>query len=1522
MRFTALLLAMVMVMTTLVQPIVASPILQNAEDAQYFQLAPAEEGFLLQSDLMSLDGVMPIEHLDLLTFTLEQEAVGVFGFEGFYELPANPNEMVEIVVQFRTLPAVAQRLVAEANVTGIMPFGSGQDADMLFVPDALEGHSNFLNQLGAIPMPASSTGGIEIISEHHMLFNGVFMNVPSGMVELIASLPEVFAVTPAMVPYTLMELEAMANGTFELGVETASTNEWYHTNNLLNAVENGVLVVPTDFQENNYIWHPEFNQGARNRFELDYINEEMGLTGAGIRVGIIDTGIDYRHPAFWHMLRPVANGAGFVRDESGQYWSLGGGNFMTAPVSGRGVGPSTSGMEMIHGPTHSTHGTHVAGIALGMAPGIQLYSFRILTAEPGGGGVPSSPLRAIEYAYSLGLDVINNSWGYVGNSNHPWYAFTFATNVAALAGMVSTNATGNDGMGGAGANNVPGNGGWFSLGGGASTASLGISVASGQGANRYRQVLEGATVNQIPTDINLIGTPAFSVDTQAVLGRDMDYVWFNRIELPAGGRTNPAYPAFLTNVRNLLNTNYIEDLSGKVAVINRGGGEFVTMIDMAIDLGAYALIVINNTADNNHITGTVLNNAGQIIPAFSVRANEGGIAFGADAGTPIPVANVTPVLGVLDFGQLTFIPSPDIKTASSSIGPLGPVSAGDSSNAIMHVFPSVTAPGASIVSTWTISHPTQMDGRSYNAIGGTSMAGPAVAGIVALMLEHFDAPLAYSSRPETRAVEMQARLMQSSRPLADYTGQYSVNQVGAGFIDPLAALNTTAFATTVHPVPFGLGVEMDDITYQTVPNHMRVFADHTMASLSFGRISIYEGDEEGKTATLPITIHGNGVWTFAGLEWQMPTQELRNPVTGGWTGNWGPRLQHTVNSVGYNMVSLGQNQYEIYLTHNGIAANRGFAQGHITFTNGNGDEIFMIFGAYFDVKEASEEAVLTPLAGTGIWRPVISGFVSPNTPGFDDPREFPGGFLTNPGIFIMTARSNYSPVTFGFADSTDTPRDVRFYVGPYGSEFGDSSVIFHTQFAGVAPGSNVFSGNLLRPIIGGELWNITGQPQWQASNGYVLSQGVYTLFMHVANPGGEDLIVPKTFVVTTDRPTIEFDEEVFVFEADDQFINITGSINSFGHEMAIKHDVTGMTAFTGSIALIPENTGTFDFSQTWLRVDGESDDISVNPDGTFSFVLEIEADEIIEPTDIHLLVSDGEGVSIVPNILGMWNSVTWGASNRSLPTPFTFAEYEPTQQEPITLTFFARSPLTGGGWHNGTAWSHSILTITLEEGDYLDWYTINTAYEAHVYSGGFENDRTEGWFAQGPGVTRTLFEDEAQISFDFFAEILGNPTQRQIFIDTVAGDIIPVPYVYFTVAFDTAGGSYIPAQQVRQGELVVRPEDPTKEGYTFTGWYFISPDWTSPWNFYGHRINWDNTITATWEAIPTFTVTFDTAGGSYVPAQQVQQGELVVRPADPTREGYTFAGWYFVSPGWTSPWNFYGHRINWDNTVTAVWNVN
>ncbi|NLI77035.1 MAG: InlB B-repeat-containing protein, partial [Candidatus Riflebacteria bacterium] len=54
---------------------------------------------------------------------------------------------------------------------------------------------------------------------------------------------------------------------------------------------------------------------------------------------------------------------------------------------------------------------------------------------------------------------------------------------------------------------------------------------------------------------------------------------------------------------------------------------------------------------------------------------------------------------------------------------------------------------------------------------------------------------------------------------------------------------------------------------------------------------------------------------------------------------------------------------------------------------------------------------------------------------------------------------------------------------------------------------------------------------------------------------------------------------------------------------------------------------------------------------------------------------------------------------------------------------------------------------------------------------------------------------------------------------------------------------------------------------------------------------------------PTFVVTFDSQGGSAVTSQTVAQGEKAAQPADPTRTGYTFAGWFREAAG-TTPWAF------------------
>jgi len=74
------------------------------------------------------------------------------------------------------------------------------------------------------------------------------------------------------------------------------------------------------------------------------------------------------------------------------------------------------------------------------------------------------------------------------------------------------------------------------------------------------------------------------------------------------------------------------------------------------------------------------------------------------------------------------------------------------------------------------------------------------------------------------------------------------------------------------------------------------------------------------------------------------------------------------------------------------------------------------------------------------------------------------------------------------------------------------------------------------------------------------------------------------------------------------------------------------------------------------------------------------------------------------------------------------------------------------------------------------------------------------------------------------------------------------------------------------------------------------------------------------EVMPAYyTVTFDSAGGSSVDSQEIEQGGLAAKPEDPTRDSYTFEGWYYISTGDEELFNFDEMRINGDITLTAKW---
>jgi len=122
----------------------------------------------------------------------------------------------------------------------------------------------------------------------------------------------------------------------------------------------------------------------------------------------------------------------------------------------------------------------------------------------------------------------------------------------------------------------------------------------------------------------------------------------------------------------------------------------------------------------------------------------------------------------------------------------------------------------------------------------------------------------------------------------------------------------------------------------------------------------------------------------------------------------------------------------------------------------------------------------------------------------------------------------------------------------------------------------------------------------------------------------------------------------------------------------------------------------------------------------------------------------------------------------------------------------------------------------------------------------------------------------------------------------------------YTITFDTNGGSEITPITQDYGTAITAPTNPTREGYTFIGWDKAIPATMPAENM---------TITAKWK-VNQYTITFDSNGGSEIAPITQDYGTAITAPADPTREGYTFIGWDKAIPA-TMPAE--------DLTITAQW---
>lgn len=116
----------------------------------------------------------------------------------------------------------------------------------------------------------------------------------------------------------------------------------------------------------------------------------------------------------------------------------------------------------------------------------------------------------------------------------------------------------------------------------------------------------------------------------------------------------------------------------------------------------------------------------------------------------------------------------------------------------------------------------------------------------------------------------------------------------------------------------------------------------------------------------------------------------------------------------------------------------------------------------------------------------------------------------------------------------------------------------------------------------------------------------------------------------------------------------------------------------------------------------------------------------------------------------------------------------------------------------------------------------------------------------------------------------------------------------FTVTFDLQDGSAVTTVEVVDGEEMAMPADPEREGFTFEGW---TTDAAGEHAFDpATAVNGNFTLYAQWAevvapAADKHTVTFDTRGGNLIAPIEVLDGQLLTLPADPTRAGFTFAGW-------------------------------
>ncbi|WP_328591657.1 S8 family serine peptidase [Occultella glacieicola] len=424
---------------------------------------------------------------------------------------------------------------------------------------------------------------------------------------------------------------------------------------------------------------------ALSQSGADIAQSELGFTGEGLRVGVMDTGVDIDHPDFGGS--GVPGETSFPTERIAYGYDLVGDSYNADPSD-----PAYQPVPQPDGNPDDCegHGTHVAGIVgangdlandgvRGVAPDATLGAYRVFGCA--GSTTADVMIEAMELALADGMDVLNMS---IGSALATWpeYPTAVASDNLVDAGVVVVASIGNEGDLGTWAAGAPGVG------------DKVIGVASYDNTQ--------ITANAVAVGDHLAGyTPATGSPEAPTSGS---------LPLVALGEPGTDEARACTPIE--------ADLTGSAVLVERGLGpntpecdaSFYNKALTAQNAGAAAVLIYNNVP--GLLNATVEGAEPITIPVIFIGAEDGQAYTAAALAGPVDLTWTD---------QTTTAPNPTggLISSFSSYG----------MTADLQIKPDIGAPGGSIWSTV----PLEQGGHASNS--GTSMSSPHVAGAVALYLQ-------------------------------------------------------------------------------------------------------------------------------------------------------------------------------------------------------------------------------------------------------------------------------------------------------------------------------------------------------------------------------------------------------------------------------------------------------------------------------------------------------------------------------------------------------------------------------------------------------------------------------------------------------------------------------------------------------------------------------------------------------------------------------------------------------------------